>query len=200
MNAPACRQDVLTASTSAMRRAALTLALLSAAAIPALASQPFDVTSFKSGTMHQAGITERASPEAGCAAQYDLSDRAGEGEHTIYQRADLSGEAVLRLRVRAAQRYGVEVGFASGDWASFSQASISLISGAFAVTEGGSLKPVRTSVEARPDGWVEISLNVVDRKGRGGSGHAFIKLTAEGGLKSYRGRPGLGVELCAISR
>ena len=183
--------------------AAMLAALL--AGVPSATSAPtpeFDLASLKDGQMWQARLLARAATDPGCRAQYELSEQEGDGEHTVYHAIEMPGEVALRLRVRAASRYGVQVGFASQDWTSYSLAAVSLVSGAYFVTEGGTLKSVRSSVEPRPDGWIEISLNVTNQSGdRGGThaaGFAFIKLTADGGAKEYRGRPVQGVELCAI--
>ena len=194
------------AAPACTMRIALVLPLL-LFAMPLAQSGParqFDVTSLGQGQMWQARMLARTKPEPGCTAQYGLSALEGEGEHTVYQAVEMPGEVVFRLRMRAALRHGVQLGFASHDWSSFSLASISLLSGAHVVSEGGSLKAVRLTATPRPDGWVEISFNVANqsRAASGGTtmGFAFVKLTADEGAKDYRGRPGHGVELCAISQ
>ena len=193
------------ASARAMRIALVLSMLLFA--MPLAQSGParqFDVTSLGQGQMWQARMLARANPEPGCRAQYGLSELEGEGEHTVYQAVEMPGEIAFRLRMRAALRQGVQLGFASHDWSSFSLASISLVSGAHVVSEGGSLKAVRLTATPRADGWVDISFNVANqrRTASGGTamGFAFVKLTADEGAKDYRGRPGHGVELCAIGQ
>lgn len=178
--------------------------LWAAALVQAAPAQEFDVASLENGHMWQSRMLARANPDSGCRAQYGLSELEGDGEHTVYQAVEMPEEVGVRIRMRAGLRYGVQIGFASHDWSSYSLANVSLTSGAYAVTEGGSLKAVRSSVTARPDGWMEVSFSIANqRRPRGGEdamGFAFIKLTADGGLKEYRGRPGHGIELCAINR
>jgi hypothetical protein len=185
---------------------AATLAVFIAGAPSAESATPvgeFDLASLREGQTLQARLLARAATDPGCKAQYALSELEGDGEHTTYRSVEMPGEIAFRLRVRAASRYGVQIGFASHDWSSYSLAAVSLISGAYFVAEDGPLKSVRSSVEPRPDGWIEINFNVANRSQQGGAnamGFAFIKLTAEGGAKEYHGRPVDGIELCAIGQ
>jgi hypothetical protein len=164
----------------------------------------FDITSIMNGEMWQTLLLKQAVTDAGCKVQYRLSELEGDGEHTVYGKVALSEEVGLHLRVRAVTRYGVQVGFATQDWASYSLISLSLISGAYDRMEGGRLEIVGTSVVPRSDGWVDVSIRVKHRNRadvpEGASGYAMIKLTADGGAKHYRGQLGHGVELCASTR
>lgn len=184
-----------------LTRAAAVLAT-SLAAVPlahSTAAYEVDLAALRDGKAHQAHLLVRTATDPDCAARYELSELDGDGEHTVYRTIDMPGEVTFRLRARAVSRYGLHLGFASHDWNSYSYASVSLISGAHSVVEGGTLKSVRAFAEARPDGWVDIIFTVADRsRAPGATGFAFIKLTANGGHKAYPGRPVEGVELCSI--
>jgi hypothetical protein len=181
---------------------ALLISVVGVFPVQAGTPQTFDVRSLENGQMWQSRMLTRAIPDPGCRAQYGLSESEGEGEHTVYQATEMRDEVGVRLRVKAALRYGVQIGFASHDWSSYALTTVSLISGAQTVSEGGALKSIRSSVAVRPDGWVEIDFGAANQRGARSReeaiGFAFIKLTADGGLKEYRGRPGYGIELCAI--
>lgn len=184
-----------------LRAIALAVSLLisGACASAADARRDFDLASIVNGEMWLTLLLKQAVSDGGCRTQYKLSELEGDGEHTIYGKVALSGEVAFHVRVRAVTRYGVQVGFASQDWSSYSLVNVSLVSGAYNRLEGGQLEIAQTSVVPRTDGWVDVSLSVKQRNPPRSSalGYAMVKLTADGGAKHYRGQLGHGVELCA---
>ncbi len=205
MNTPTDRSGYGSAAQRITRTTAmLTLLLAGAPSAHSTTAGEVDLSTLRDGKTHQARLLARTVTDPGCTARYELSELEGEGEHTVFRAVEMPDEVTFRLRARAVSRYGVHIGFASHDWTSYSYTAVSLISGAHVVFEGGVLKSVHSSAEARPDGWVDISFTVADRNrtpgGTGPTGFAFIKLTANGGAKAFPGRPIEGVELCAIKQ
>lgn len=200
MTIPADRPGCGPAARWITRSAAVLAACVAAVPLAySTTANEVDLAALRDGKAHQAHLLVRTATDPDCAARYELSELDGDGEHTVYRTIDMPGEVTFRLRARAVSRYGLHLGFASHDWNSYSYAAISLISGAHTVVEGGALKSVRASAEARPDGWVDINFTVADRgRTSGTTGFAFIKLTANGGHKAFPGRPVEGVELCSI--
>jgi hypothetical protein len=138
-----------------------------------------------------------------CKQAFGLTEADGEGEHAIYGSIQLLESVRLKFRVRALTRYAIQLGFTSGDWTSYAVAQVSLISGAYTNLQGGYLQVRDVTVQPEPGGWRAIELQVTNvnrAKQPSAAGHAFVKLIADGDSKSYLGRAGYGVELCADGR
>lgn len=150
---------------------------------------------------HQARLAVASSSDTACESVFRLSETESDGEHTVYGAASLPQNVKLKLRARASSRYAIQLGLASGDWASYAIADVSLVSGAHTTIQGGYLQVRDVEVKREKGGWRAIELSVANlgdaQRPSAAAGNAFVKLIADGDSKYYAGKTGYGVELCA---
>ncbi len=149
----------------------------------------------------RARLTKVNVDDGTCRQAFHLSETDTAGEHIIYGAARLSSDVRLNIVARARNRYGIQIGFIGRDWASYAIAEVNLISGAYTVIQQGHLQANDVVVRDGPASWKKIELRSSDQRAVTPEspimGFALIKLTADGSVKSYPGKAGHGVELCA---
>lgn len=149
----------------------------------------------------QASLAKAQAVDPACPAALALNETDQDGEHAVYSVVVLSTQSKLKLAVKANGRYGIQFGFVSSDWKSFTLAAVSLVSGSYQVTESGRLRRRDIAIRSLTGDWLEMELLVEDvgirRPGDEVSGYAIVKPTVAGGNTFYRGDAARGIMLCA---
>ena len=109
-------------------------------------------------TEYQASLRRAGASDPLCGRVLTLNETHSDGEHAVFGVVAMRPQVRLAVRVRARNRYALQLGFASQGWNAYALATVSLISGAYRKIDAGTLAVTDVDIRTTQSDWLEAEI------------------------------------------